>query len=58
MVKTLDYDARGRGFKSHQLLPRKGTFLESLVSLPTGEGFNIGVRLPLVLDFWLKSVVS
>ncbi len=41
-----DCGVRGCGFESQQLLSRKGLSLESLVSLPTGEGFNVGIRLP------------
>ncbi len=44
--KALDYGVRGCEFESRQLLPRKVFSPESLVSLPTVEGFNIGVRLP------------
>ncbi len=34
-VKAPNYSVRGRGFEYHQLLPRKGYYPGSLVSLPT-----------------------
>ncbi len=44
--QVIDYSVRGCGFRVHQLLPSNVFPLESLVSLPTGEGTNVGIRLP------------